>query len=70
MVGNKLEIDVAGGKAAGLRTIHLASSPRDRSVPKSALEEPSITIHSFKELPNALRRLVDLPVPARTADVR
>lgn len=70
MVGNDLEADVAGAKAMGLRTVHLAWSPRYRQTPAGPAEQATVTISDFDDLPVALERAQGLPVPRRTAVIR
>lgn len=69
MVGNDLQADVAGAKVRGLRTVHVAGSPRYRQEPRDELEVPTATIRSLTELPTTLRRLEGIRPPTPGIEV-
>jgi FMN phosphatase YigB (HAD superfamily) len=57
MVGNRLDRDVAGAQALGLRTVWLRWSPRYPTRRAAGDPVPDATIASLRELPAAVARL-------------
>lgn len=55
MVGDRLETDIAGARAAGIPGIWLCHDPQPDRHPLAALAD--FTVHSLQEVPNCLREL-------------
>ena len=57
-VGNQRNTDVAGGEAAGIRTIWLSGAAFRSDDDRPCAVEPSYTIETLTELPALIRRFV------------
>jgi HAD superfamily hydrolase (TIGR01509 family) len=57
MVGDRLDNDIYPAKRLGMRTIRLLSWPFSLQEARTPAEEPNLTIHELKELPEAIETL-------------
>ncbi|NOZ76860.1 MAG: HAD-IA family hydrolase, partial [Euryarchaeota archaeon] len=57
MVGDRLDTDIAGGKAVGMRTIRIAKGKYGRKSPANPDETPDVEISEISELPEALKEI-------------